>query len=161
MTIPRRVLRLAPAALLLAACAPPGHATGKTMEQGRIYTNWLYQADYAKLWGRFTPELQRVFGSAAELGAFAGKAVTQLGREQRTVDEHVADLKPEQIYSRTSAFTAAKMPMTIEWTLTKDGAVSGLVVRPASTESGIVVDSSAKSDSAKRDSAKDSSANNQ
>jgi hypothetical protein len=142
MTFPRRILRLAPAALLLAACAPPGRATGRTMEQGRIYTNWLYQAEYAKLWGRFTPELQRVFGSAAELGAFAGRAVTQLGREQRTVDEHVAELKPDHVYSRTSAFTAARSPMVIEWTLTQDGAVSGLVVRPASTESGMAASDS-------------------
>jgi hypothetical protein len=113
------------------------------MEQGRIYTNWLYQAEYGKLWGRFTPELQRIFGSASELGAFAGKAVTQLGREQRTVDEHVADLKPDQVYSRTSAFTAARMPMVIEWTLTKEGAVSGLTVRPAGAESGMAKDSDA------------------
>lgn len=142
MTIPRRVLRLAPAALALAACASQGgYASGRTLEQGRIYTNWLYKAEYGKLWGRFTPELQRVFGSAAELGAFAGKAVTQLGREQRTVDEHVADLKPDQVYSRTSAFTAASMPMVIEWTLTKEGAVSGLVVRPVSTETGMAKDS--------------------
>lgn len=111
------------------------------MEQGRIYTNWLYKAEYNKLWGRFTPELQRVFGSASELGAFAGKAVARLGREQRTVDEHVADLLPEQVYSRTSAFTAASMPMVIEWTLTKEGAVSGLVVRPASTETELAADS--------------------
>ncbi|HEY8104651.1 MAG TPA: hypothetical protein VIE46_01015 [Gemmatimonadales bacterium] len=142
MTIPRRVLRLAPAALLLAACAQSGgYASGRTMEQGRIYTNWLYKSEYNKLWGRFTPELQRIFGSASELGAFAGKALTQLGREQRTVDEHVADLKPDQVYSRTSAFTAASMPMVIEWTLTKDGAVSGLVVRPASAETGMAKDS--------------------
>lgn len=106
------------------------------MEQGRIYTSWLYGAEYGKLWNRFTPELQHVFGSAAELGAFAGKAVTRLGRERRTVDEHVDDLKPDRVYSRTSAFTAAKRPMVIEWTLTSEGAVSGLVVRPAETDSG-------------------------
>lgn len=140
MTIPRFSLRVAPALLALAACAPPGgRATGKTMEQGRIYTSWLYGAEYGKLWNRFTPELQHVFGSAAELGAFAGKAVTQLGRERRTVDEHVDDLAPDRVYSRTSAFTAAKRPMVIEWTLTSEGAVSGLVVRPAEADSGTAV----------------------
>ena len=128
---------MVPAALALAACAAPGgRAAGKTMEQGRIYTSWLYGAEYGKLWNRFTPELQRVFGSASELGAFAGKAVAQLGRERRTVDERVADLLPDRVYSRTSAFTAARLPVVIEWTLTKDGAVSGLVVRPAETDSG-------------------------
>jgi hypothetical protein len=133
---------MAPAALALAACAPPGgRLAGRTMEQGRTYTNWLYGAEYGKLWNRFTPELQRVFGSASELGAFAGKAVTRLGQERRTVDEHIADLKPDRVYSRTAAFTAAKFPMVIEWTLTKDGAVSGLVVRPAEADSGTAVNS--------------------
>jgi hypothetical protein len=127
---------MTPAVLALAACAPPGgRLAGRTMEQGRTYTNWLYGAEYGKLWNRFTPELQRVFGSASELGAFAGKAVTRLGQERRTVDEHIADLEPDRVYSRTAAFTAAKFPMLIEWTLTKDGAVSGLVVRPADADS--------------------------
>jgi hypothetical protein len=130
------ILRIAPLGLALLACAPDGRAAGRTLEQGRIYTSWLYGAEYGKLWARFTPEFQRVFGSAAELGAFAGRAVTQLGHEQRTVDEHVAELKPEHVYSRTAAFTAARQPMVIEWTLTKDGAVSGLAVRPAEPDSG-------------------------
>jgi hypothetical protein len=135
MTIPRLLLRLAPLALTLVACAPGGGSAGKTLEQGRIYTSWLYGAEYGKLWARFTPEFQQVFGSAAELGAFAGRAVTQLGREQRTVDEHVAELKPEHVYSRTAAFTAARQPVIIEWTLTKNGDVSGLAVRPAEPDS--------------------------
>jgi hypothetical protein len=130
------MLQLAPIGLALLACAPPaGRAAGKTLEQGRIYTNWLYDAEYGKLWARFTPEFQRVFGSAAELGTFAGRAVTTLGKEQHTVDEHVAELKPERVYSRTAAFTAARQPVVIEWTLTKDGAVSGLAVRPALPDS--------------------------
>jgi hypothetical protein len=145
MTIPRVVLRLGSLAFALAACSPglPGgaksdRAAGKTLEQGRTYTNWLYGAEYGKLWEQFTPELRHVFGSAAELGAFAGRAVTQLGQERKTVDEHVAELKPEQIYSRTAAFTAARLPVVIEWTLTKDGAVSGLAVRPAGPDSSTV-----------------------
>jgi hypothetical protein len=140
MTIPRVVLGLS-IALALAACSPvsrrdqSSRATGQTLEQGRTYTNWLYGAEYGKLWERFTPELQRVFGSASELGAFAGRAVTQLGQERKTVDEQVAELKPERLYSRTAAFTAARLPVVIEWTLTKDGAVSGLAVRPAAPDS--------------------------
>ena len=134
--MPRLILRVAPLGLALLACAPGDGVAGKTLERGRIYTSWLYGAEYVKLWARFTPEFQRVFGSAAELGAFAGRAVTQLGQEQRTVDEHVAELKPEHVYSRTAAFTAARQPVVIEWTLTKDGAVSGLAVRPAEPDSG-------------------------
>jgi hypothetical protein len=132
---------LAPALAALVACAPPKDRLSlATMEQGRTYTTWLYGREYAKLWARMTPEMQRVFGSASELGRFAGKAVARLGQERQTVDEDVtdarADAHAERIYSRTSSFSAAPQPMMIQWTLTENGSVSGLVVRPAdSTDS--------------------------
>jgi hypothetical protein len=127
------------AAILAAGCTPPRESvTLATMEQGRRYTDWLYEQEYNKLFEQMTPELQRVFGSASELGRFAGKAVTRLGQERQTVDEVVADTTAERIYTRTSAFSDAPQPMTIQWTLTENGSVSGLVVRPAdSTEVGI------------------------
>lgn len=125
-----------PVLLGLAACAPPGErASHVALEQGRIYTNWLYGNEYGKLWERLTPEMRQVFGSAAELGAFAGKAVTRLGREQQTVDERVADVRPDRVYTRTAAFSSSRRPMLIEWTLTPSGAVSGLLVRPALVDS--------------------------
>ena len=120
------------AVALSAACAPPKDRISlATMEQGRTYTNWLYGREYGKLWERMTPEMQRVFGSASELGQFAGKAVTRLGKERSTVDEDVADAQAERVYSRTSSFSEAPQPMMIQWTLTENGSVSGLVVRPA------------------------------
>jgi hypothetical protein len=128
-------------AALVVACAPPKDRLSlATMEQGRTYTNWLYGREYGKLWMRMTPEMQRVFGSASELGQFAGKAVTRLGQERQTVDEDVtdalADARAERVYSRTSSFSEAPQPMMIQWTLTENGSVSGLVVRPAdSTDS--------------------------
>lgn len=139
MTIRPTALLLAPAlaaAVLTAACAPPRDRISlATMEQGRTYTNWLYGKEYGKLWERLTPEMQRVFGSASELGQFAGKAVARLGEERRTVDEAVADTQAERVYSRTSSFAAAPQPMMIQWTLTENGSVSGLLVRPADSTS--------------------------
>ena len=135
----RSLLSVAPAlaaAILAAGCTPPRESvTLATMEPGRRYTDWLYEQEYNKLFEQMTPELQRVFGSASELGRFAGKAVARLGQERQTVDEVVADTTAERIYTRTSAFSDAPQPMTIQWTLTENGSVSGLVVRPAdSTE---------------------------
>jgi hypothetical protein len=123
---------LAAAALTVACVQPKESVSLATIEQGRTYTNWLYGKEYGKLWERMTPEMQRVFGSAAELGQFAGKAFTRLGKERQTVDEEaIADARAERIYSRTSAFSEAPHPMMIQWTLTENGSVSGLVVRPA------------------------------
>ena len=122
-------------ALLTSCMRPEERVSLATMEQGRTYTTWLYGKEYGKLWDRMTPEFRRVFGSASELGRFAGKAVTRLGQERRTVDEVVADARAERVYSRTSSFDAVPQPMVIEWTLTDKGAVSGLVVRPAEAQS--------------------------
>jgi hypothetical protein len=120
------------AAALLAGCSQQRESVSlATMEQGRTYTDWLYDKEYNKLFERMTPELQRVFGSASELGKFAGKAVMRLGQERQTVDEVVADASAERVYSRTSAFSDAPQPVMIQWTLTENGSVSGLVVRPA------------------------------
>lgn len=116
----------------LAACAPARDRTSpQALEQGRTYTNWLYGSEYGKLWERLTPEMRQVFGSASELGAFAGRAVTQLGQERRVADERVADVQQDKVYTRTASFAGALKPMTIEWTLTPAGYVSGLLVRPA------------------------------
>jgi hypothetical protein len=125
------------AAALAAGCSQPRESVSlATMEQGRTYTDWLYGKEYNKLFERMTPEMQRVFGSASELGRFAGKAVMRLGEERQTVDEVVADAPAERIYSRTSAFSAAPQPVMIQWTLTENGSVSGLLVRPADSTKG-------------------------
>jgi len=78
------------AAVVAAAvgCAPRSdrHA-GSPLEQGRIYTAWLYQSQYQKLWDRFSPEMRQTFGSVADLASFAGRSVQQLGAERGAVDE--------------------------------------------------------------------------
>ena len=57
--------------------------------------------------------------------------MTRLGREQGQVDEKVETLNPLRIYSRTSTFDRSSHRMLLEWTMAEDGAVTGLVLRPA------------------------------
>jgi hypothetical protein len=149
MRTPTKV-RTALAALLgLIACAPSGgRRTAAALEQGRTYTTWLYGNQYGKLWERLTPEMRQVFGSASELGAFAGRAVTQLGRERGVADERVAEIQRDKVYSRTASFVGAHKPVTIEWTLTPEGAVSGLLVRPAEPHADPLAAESDRRDSA-------------
>ena len=71
-------------AAAMAACAPAGEEPPRTLlEQGRLYTAWLYGSQYQKLWDRFSPEMRQTFGSVADLASFAGRAVTRLGPERR------------------------------------------------------------------------------
>ena len=119
-------------AAALAACVPGGDAqTSVLLQQGRQYTAWLYGSQYQKLWDRFSPDMRQTFGSVTELASFAGQAVTRLGQEQGQVDERVEAGSPDRIYSRTSTFDGSSHKMLLEWTMAEDGAVTGLVLRPA------------------------------
>ena len=122
-------LVLAAAAL---ACGPQADPqTSSLLRQGRQYTDWLYGSQYEKLWNRFSPDMRQTFGSVGDLAAFAGQAVTRLGQEQGQVDERVEAASPVRIYSRTSSFDRSRHRMLLEWTMAEDGAVTGLVLRPA------------------------------
>lgn len=119
-------------AALALACGPAGDTqTSALLEQGRQYTDWLYDSQYEKLWNRFSPDMRQTFGSVSDLAAFASRAVTRLGREQGRVDERVETASPLRIYSRTSAFDGAGRRMLLEWTMEEDGEVTGMVLRPA------------------------------
>jgi hypothetical protein len=123
-----RGIVLAAAAL---ACGPREDSQTSLLEQGRQYTDWLYGSQYEKLWNRFSPDMRQTFGSVGELAAFAGQAVTRLGREQGQVDERVDAASPLRIYSRTARFDRSRHRMLLEWTMAEDGDVTGLVLRPA------------------------------
>ena len=117
------------------ACGPRGDQRPRSLlEQGRQYTDWLYGSEYQKLWDRFSPEVRQTFGSVADLASFAGRAVSRLGRERRALDERVNDEASFSVYQRTASFDASRRPMLIEWSLSRDGAVTGLVVRPVPEE---------------------------
>jgi len=123
-------------AILALACAPPQERPdGQFVQQGRLYTSWLYGNEYSKLWGRFSPEMRQTFGSVGELATFAGQAFTHLGAERKVVDESVMVAEPYLVYTRAASFNKAQHPMLIEWSLARDGEVTGLVVRPAPTDS--------------------------
>jgi hypothetical protein len=119
------------------ACAPGGdRGDSNLMQEGRTYTAWLYGREYSKLWDRFSPEMQQTFGSVADLASFASRAVKNLGVERGKVEEKVQDAEQFRVYSRSASFEKSRHRMLIEWSLAKDGAVTGLVVRPELPDSG-------------------------
>jgi hypothetical protein len=123
-------------ALAALACAPQqNRPESELMQQGRMYTAWLYGNEYNKLWERFSPEMQQTFGSVGELASFASRAVRRLGTERGTVDERVEEADPYRVYTRSASFNKSSHRMLIEWSVAKDGAVTGLVVRPAAVDS--------------------------
>jgi hypothetical protein len=122
-------------AAAIAGCHPAGAPDQRLMKEGRTYTAWLYGSEYNKLWDRFSPEMRQTFGSVADLANFASRAVKNLGTEQGQVDEQVNEAEPFTVYSRSASFNKSRHRMLIEWSLAKDGAVTGLVVRPVVADS--------------------------
>jgi hypothetical protein len=124
------------ATIAAVACSPRGdQRDSNLLQQGRLYTAWLYGSQYEKLWDRFSPDMRQTFGSVADLASFAGRAVTHLGMERRVVDERVDVSQPFPVYSRAASFDKTRHRMLIEWTLAKNGDVTGLVVRPELSDS--------------------------
>jgi hypothetical protein len=118
--------------LCAVACASPTKGTDRQLiQEGRTYTAWLYGSEYNKLWSRFSPEMRQTFGSVADLSSFATRALRNLGSEQGKVDERVKVADPDWVYTRSATFDKSRHRMLIEWSVAKDGAVTGLVVRPA------------------------------
>jgi hypothetical protein len=112
------------------ACGPREESSSP-IQQGRLYTNWLYGSQYEKLWDRFSPEMRQTFGSVTDLASFAGRAVTRLGHERGIVDERVDRADAFRVYSRTASFDGSRQRMLLEWSMADDGRVTGLVLRPA------------------------------
>jgi hypothetical protein len=132
-------MRVATVLLLVAVvsgCSPrTDRAPESPLEQGRLYTSWLYGSQYQKLWDRFSPDMRQTFGSVADLASFAGRALTRLGAERGAVDEQVSNAEPLRVYRRRASFDTARREMLIEWSLAEDGEVTGLVVRPVPADS--------------------------
>jgi hypothetical protein len=74
--------------------------------------------------------MRQTFGSVGDLATFASRAVKHLGSERGKVDEAVKDAEPFRVYTRSASFDKSRHRMLIEWSVAKDGAVTGLVVRP-------------------------------
>jgi hypothetical protein len=118
------------------ACTPQTDQQDRhLMEQGRLYTNWLYGNEYEKLWDRFSPEMRQTFGSVTDLASFLGRAVNRLGPEKGAVDERVERSEALRVYRRAATFDKSSQRMLIEWSLAQDGEVTGLVMRPETEDS--------------------------
>ena len=114
---------------LLAACGG-GSPDAQAMGAGRSYTEWLYQGQFDRLWQRFAPEMQRTFPKPGDLAALAGKTARELGQETGTPVERLTTVGSTRVYSRIAHFARANQAVELQWTLTDDGRVTGLVVHP-------------------------------
>lgn len=113
--------------LLAASCSGQD-----AQQQGRTYTAWFYQGDFAPLWDRFSPEMKLTFPSPDALASFAGRTIDGLGTEQGAPEEKLAREDSVMVYSRIATFNRSAHRVLLQWTLTPDGTVTGFMLRPAS-----------------------------
>lgn len=129
----RAPARFAPAvaAILLVAGCERGVSTASPEANGRMYTEWFYGQEFERLWDRFSPEMKETFPTPAELARFAGHTVAELGAEQGSASERVSEEDSVTVYTRLASFERAPKPVMLQWTLARDGLVTGFVVGPA------------------------------
>ena len=122
--------------LLLLACRPsaPGRQQA-TIEQGRTYADWLFSGDLDKLWARFSPEMRRTFPSVAELSAFVSRTTVELGRQTGMAREEMRTLAGTRVYTRTAAFARAERPVEVQFAMSDDGRVTGILIHPVLADS--------------------------
>ena len=128
-----RKMVLIPALAILACTAAPRQEP--TLEQGRLYTTWLFGGQFDQLYAKFSPEMQRTFPSVAELAAFVSRTTRDLGAEQGTPSEQVTSVGQTRVYSRTARFERADRPVEVQWTVDQAGRVTGLLVHPVPADS--------------------------
>lgn len=132
-----RGIRAIPVLVTLAACA--GAPKQDTMlEQGRLYTTWLFGGRFEPLYARFSPEMQKTFPSVAELSSFMGRTATELGAERGQPAEQVTTLGDTRVYTRTAQFERAERPVEVQWTVNQSGQVTGLLIHPVQHDSAAV-----------------------
>ncbi len=129
-----RVARAAVLVSMLAACAAQSGERA-AMNQGRTYTDWLFERQYDQLWERFSPEMQKTFASPKDLASFAEKSMADLGTPTGPAAEHIATIGAMQVYSRTGRFDRAPRAVEVQWTMGADGRVTGLLVHPVPGDS--------------------------
>jgi len=134
-----RKMVLIPALAILACTAAP--KTEPMLEQGRLYTSWLFGGRFAQLYAKFSPEMQRTFPSVGELASFVSRTTRDLGTEQGTPSEQVTSVGETRVYSRTARFERADRPVEVQWTVNRAGQVTGLLVHPVPPDSAATRDS--------------------
>ncbi|XOZ34530.1 M23 family metallopeptidase [Halomonadaceae bacterium KBTZ08] len=124
----RPVLMLA---LFLSLAAGAVAETGQTLERGRELTQRFYQERLDSLWEQFAPPMKEHFGDAEALRLFRDQIGAQLGQEASLLSEGVDAAGDSQVYKRTARFEKASGPVLVQWSLDKEGAVTGFLVTPA------------------------------
>jgi hypothetical protein len=125
------------AAILLAGACDRAAPEPDAEANGRQYTQWFYGQDFDRLWERFSPEMKQTFPTAAELATFAGATVAELGAERGTPTERVMEEESVTVYTRLASFERAPNPVLLQWTLARDGKVTGFVLRPVTHDSTV------------------------
>jgi hypothetical protein len=75
--------------------------------------------------------MKRTFPSPESLASFAGRTVNELGSEQGSPLEELTVEDSLTVYSRQATFERSGHQMLLQWTLTRDGMVTGFLLRPA------------------------------
>ncbi|TFG46398.1 MAG: hypothetical protein E4H41_02330 [Gemmatimonadales bacterium] len=115
-----------------AAPTPTVHPrAGNELELGRLFTNWIYTAQFDSLFAHMREETRTSMGSPDEMAEQFDGFTGQVGEETKLLGEMVVMRKGNPQYWRTAEFSMAPEPIQIRWVIV-DGEIWGLGINPAS-----------------------------
>ena len=123
--------------LLAASCALPALAQDDVLALGREASAQFFDADYAALWARMTPDMQDALGSEDALARFGDQTAAELGIETEIVDETETVQGDLSLYSRTGTWSDAPGPVLVQFAFTADADIASFLVQhqPKAAES--------------------------
>lgn len=125
---------LAVVALLAAAAAVPQQSRESALERARQLRARVSGGDLGDLWPEMTPHLQEVLKDSASFVAMSNMIHAQIGDIDSVMQEEFTDSDTLRSLVSRCRVSRVKVPMVVSVTLTGDGRIAGMRVRPEAAE---------------------------
>ncbi len=95
-----------------------GPGDKSTLNQGRMYSQWLYQNQITDLWDHASNMLKMQMGNdPGNFAAYRDWLMGELGEEGGLLNEHVLTIQSTSLYERTANFPGLPVPGALDWWL--------------------------------------------
>lgn len=123
-------MRIVIRSAMLSILALSGAAQADPLADGKDVARLFFGDDPKTLWGRMTPDMQQLLGSAEALTATRETLRQQFGEEQAVISEETMRQGEHDVYQRAARWTKSPTPLLFVVSFDKAERIAGLWVRP-------------------------------
>ncbi|GLQ55369.1 M23 family metallopeptidase [Devosia nitrariae] len=100
------------------------------LDIGRAKSEAFLAGQLDEIWGDMTPQVQQLFGTPTGLETFRESLASDFGTEIEILSEEVQPGDGAQTYVRTARWSLVEAPILMQWAITDDEQIAGLLVKP-------------------------------